>query len=227
MLKAIIFDCDGIIANTEPLHFATFRQVLEEHHLHITEEQYYTNYLALDDKSCFRRAFSTRNEALTNDTLEALIARKATYFEPLLSEHLSIFPGVIPFIQAAAQNYPLAIASGARRDEIELILRAGKVREYFQAIISTEDVINSKPHPEAFLKAYEALKKVAEPLLQQGECLVIEDSIYGIKGAQTAGMKCLAVTNTYSREHLTHADFTADSLEGLSLRTLERLFDFT
>ena len=224
MLKAIIFDCDGVIADTEPFHFESFKMVLRENNLPLTKRQYLDDYLAFDDKGCFMKAFATRGETLDEVQLASLIARKAFFLEPVLKENLTLFPGVAELVKSASRKYPLAIASGARRVEIEMILKFGQLQNYFQAIISTEDVTHSKPHPEAFIKAFKALRQIANPDLNPHECLVIEDSVNGVYGAQAAGMRCLAITNTYDPNHLTHADLTLSTLQGLSLQLLENLF---
>jgi beta-phosphoglucomutase len=224
MLKAILFDCDGVIADTEPLHFETFRKVLEENKLIITENQYYSDYLAYDDRECFKKAFADNGKLLSPDLLDRLILRKASIFEPILKETLAFFPGVKQLIHSAFEKFPLAIASGARRSEVDLILHAGKLQNYFKVIVTAENVIRSKPHPETFITAYEELKRVFSSFFLPEECLVIEDSIFGIKGAQSAGMRCLAITNSYDREELKQADFIMDSLLDISLQSLEGLF---
>ena len=223
MLKAIIFDCDGVIADTEPLHLAAFKQTLADEGIHLTDKQYYEEYLALDDRGCFKKAYSHYTKKLSARKLAALIARKSQYFEPVLEKNLKLLPGVAEFIKTASQSYPLAIASGARRQEIELILNYGQLKDYFQVIISTEDVVNGKPHPESFLRACENVKRI-DYSITPASCLVIEDSFHGVHAAKAAGMKCLAVTNSYAREHLSEADLIVESLVGLSLGQLQTLF---
>ena len=223
MIKAIIFDLDGVIANTEPLHYECLRTVLAENDILLTEQQYYSDYLAFDDRGCFRKAFSQYGKSLSEEQLESLIFRKASLFEPTLTAQLSFFPGVQALIRSAYDTYPLAIASGARRQEIDMILRAGDLGRYFLLIVAAEDVFNGKPHPEAFLSAYEGLKRARDASLSPRECLVIEDSVFGIKGAKAAGMWCLAVTNSYPREQLMHADLVVTSLQDLSIQQVERL----
>jgi beta-phosphoglucomutase len=131
---------------------------------------------------------------------------------------------VADFIRRAAESYPLAIASGALRHEIELVLEHGGVSQYFDVIISSEDVERSKPHPDPFLKALDSLARARREDVAPGECLVIEDSIHGISAARAAGMVCLAVTNSYSAAQLGEADLVVGSLEGLSMREVEELF---
>jgi beta-phosphoglucomutase len=225
MLKAIIFDCDGIIADTEPLHLATAQKVLQEEGIFLTDEDYFNEYLALDDRGCFTKAFTSHGKTVSKELLAELINRKAQYVEPLLQANLKLFPGISDFIMLVSSKYPIAMASGARREEIDLILRHGNLQAYFPIIVSTEDVTISKPDPEAFLRAWSLLNEAANQSIEQKECLVIEDSIHGVHAAHSAGMKCLAVTNSYAAELLSEAELIVSSLAGLSLEKIESLFE--
>ena len=224
MLRAIIFDCDGVIADTEPLHFAAFQRVLEEEGLQLTREQYYRDYLALDDRNCFSQVHSDRQVALGPEKLSDLIARKASYIEPMMRSHLLIFPGVVEFMRQASERFPMAVASGALRHEVELVLQHAGVRELFEVIVAAEDVVNGKPDPEPFLKACSLLNATGGQTIGPHECLVIEDSIPGVRAAHSAGMRCLAVTNSYSRERLDNADRVVGGLDEVSPSDLEDLF---
>ena len=223
MIKAIIFDCDGVIADSEPLHFAAMRQVLAEEGIALTEEIYTREYLALDDRGCYTKAFRDHGRPLTDDRLRELIARKADRLEPVMSAGLRIFPGVAEFIRAASASYPLAVASGALRHEIELILRHAGVRDCFAAIVSAEDVTRGKPDPESFQKARAALGAWRDGGVAAHECLVIEDSLHGVAAGKLAGMAVLAVTNSYPREQLRAADAVIESFAGVSVDDVERL----
>ena len=225
MLKAIIFDCDGVIADSEPLHFAALQRVLAEEGIALTEETYYRDYLAFDDRGCFSKAFHDHGQPLTDDKLRELIARKAAQLEPVMRTHLRIFPGVAEFIRNASAKYPLAVASGALRHEIDLILQHAGVRECFAMVVSAEDVMRGKPDPEAFKKAYAALSALNTNGIATHECLVIEDSLHGVEAGKLAGMPVLAVTNSYPRERLQAADVVIDSFADLTLGDIERLME--
>ena len=223
MLKAIIFDCDGVIADSEPLHMATMQQVLAEEGITVSEETYYREYLALDDRGCFTKAFRDHQRSLTDDHLHELITRKAARLEPVMQTHLRIFPGVAEFIRAASASYSLAVASGALRHEIELILRHAGVRDCFARIVSAEDVTRGKPDPESFLRAHAALSQSSDGPIAAHECLVIEDSLHGVRAGKLAGMRVLAVTNSYPREQLQAADAIIESFAGLGVEDLAQL----
>jgi HAD superfamily hydrolase (TIGR01509 family) len=225
MLRAIIVDCDGVIADTEPLHFAALQSVLGEEGIELSKELYYREYLALDDRACFIKAFSDRGETLTPKKLNELVGRKAAAVEPVLKAHLTLFRGAVDLIRSASQRFLLAVASGALLREVELILRTADVSACFRAIVGAEDVARSKPHPDPFLEALARINAGSTARIEPIECLVIEDSIYGVQSAHAAGMRCLAVTNSFPREMLAEAELVVASLEDVSLGQLESLFE--
>jgi beta-phosphoglucomutase len=223
MLKAIIFDCDGVIADTEPLHLAAFQKVLAGEGIGLSTEEYYREYLALDDRGCFTKVFREHQKPLDDARLRLLIDRKAASIEPVMRERLRLFPGVAEFIRAAADKYPLAIASGALRREVELITGLGGLRDCFGVVVTAEDVERSKPHPDPFLKACSLINARGAAMVEARECLVVEDSIHGIRAAHAAGMACLAVTNSYPKDKLAEAEMVVESLAGLRLDEVETL----
>lgn len=225
-LSAIIFDFDGIIADTEPLHFAGFRQTLAEIGIGLTESDYYTNYLGYDDRGCFLAALAAHQRPTDLATITALMQRKALAYLESVKGHLVIFPGVREFVQEAAATYPLAIASGALRHEIEFILEEAGLRKAFLHITGAEDVTKGKPDPEPFLHALDALNRQRpKQTIAPESCLVIEDSIPGLRGAKTAGMKVLAVANTHTIQDLHEAHAITPSLTQVRLSELrERLW---
>ena len=224
MLKAIIFDCDGVIANTEPIHLAGFTDVLAEHGFSLTKDDYLAHYLALDDRGCFTQAFAAHGSSLSEDQLRELIRRKAEYVRRAMRTDLTLLPGVTEFVRTAADLYPLAVASGALRNEVETVVSHGGLSECFQAIVSAEDTPRSKPHPDPFIKALQLLNQTVDKEIEAGECLVIEDSIHGLRAAHQAGMRCVAITSSYPKEKLSEAEKVIDSFLDLSLKELERLF---
>lgn len=227
MLGAIIFDFNGIIADDEPLHLEMFQKVLAEQGIPLFREEYYRSFLGMDDRDCFKAVLAARKRPADDELVDQLIAKKADYYAKTINERLIIFPGVKELIGAASPKYPLAIASGALRHEIEGILNAINLRAAFSAVVSAEDVRRGKPAPDCFVLALERLNHVRSggPAIAAGSCLVIEDSPWGVTAAHAAGMKCLAVTNSYPADSLTEADHVVSTLEGLPLAALNGLFD--
>lgn len=226
MLKAIIFDFDGVIADTEPLHLKAFQLTLKEKGIELSDEDYFENYLAYDDKTLFKELLKDRNYEHNEAQISELMNRKSEHFENVLKGNILVLEGVPEFISEVSGKYPLAIGSGAIRSEIIDILESGGLREHFEIIVSADEIINCKPDPEVFIEALRRLNNldsVSEKISPQ-ECLVIEDSTSGIKAAHSAGMKCLAITNSYAAEKLSEAELIKQSLKGIYLEEIEDLF---
>lgn len=221
-LKAVIFDFNGVIANDEPLHLELFRRILGEEGIPLTEEEYHAKYLGFDNFKCFRAALTDagrEHQAGDNCYVTELIARKTGYYLEAINERFLLFPGVVDLARKLAAAYPMAIVSGAEREEIEHVLRRGEIRDCFHVIITSADISTGKPDPEGFLKALSHLNSLG-PRIQPDECLVIEDSVAGVRAAKSAGMQCLAVTNSYTPEKLAQADWIVPSLIDFDVETL-------
>jgi beta-phosphoglucomutase len=220
-LSAIIFDFDGVIADTEPLHFAGLRQTLAEIGISLTESDYYANYLGYDDRGCFLAALTANQRPNDPVALAQLMQRKALAYLESVKNNLAIFPGVREFVRDAAALYPLAIASGALRHEIDVILEQAGLQKDFLHITSAEDVTRGKPDPQPFLHALDALnRQQRDRAITAESCLVIEDSFPGIRSAKAAGMKVLAVANTHTIQDLHEAHAVAQSLAQVRLNEL-------
>ena len=220
MLKAIIFDFDGVLADTEPLHFMVFQRVLQEEGLLLSEHDYYQKYVGFDDRGCFHAILSEHGRPAPPETIQQLVERKAAMMLGHITTTKMVYPGVVEFVKDVANRYRLAIVSGALRHEIELILKAASMRDDFEHLTAAEDVLDGKPAPEGYLHALQALNRRA-PLLAS-ECLVIEDTIFGIQAAHAAGMRCLALSTTSPPDRLGIADAVTATLQGYDLASLAR-----
>jgi beta-phosphoglucomutase len=223
MLCAVIFDFNGIIVNDEPIHFKLFQRVLGEEGIILTEDAYYARYLGFDDRGAFIAGFRDNDRSFTDQKLSELIDRKALYYQDAIRNHVVIFPGVKTLVYGLAPSVPLAVASGALRHEIATILTTAGLLNYFQVIVSAEDVKQGKPEPEIFLRVLAKLNGSASPQIEAANCVVIEDSKEGIRGARAAGMKCLAVTNSHPADLLGDANVVVKSLEEVTLPFLQKL----
>jgi len=220
VLKAIIFDFDGVLADTEPLHFRMFQRVLQEEGLPLSERDYYQKYVGFDDRGCFHAILSEHGRPAQPETIQQLVERKAALMLGQITTTKVVYPGVVEFVKSVASRYRLAIVSGALRHEIELILKAAGMRDDFEHLTAAEDVLDGKPAPEGYLHALQALNRRA-PLLAS-ECLVIEDTILGIQAAHAAGMRCLALSTTSPPDRLGIADAVTTTLQGYDLASLAR-----
>ena len=230
MLKAIIFDFNGIILNDERLHFRAMQEAVARLGVHVTEQEYWDRYLPLDDWTCLASICSDHSRPLTEEEQDQALSHKLQAYQRLLRGGYPLFPGVAQFIARAASVYPLAVATGARREEVTGTLAATGLERFFTVVVSAQDFTKGKPHPESFLLALQRLNEQldggARPIAPK-ECLVIEDSVHGVQGALSAGMACLAVTNTYSRDKLAAANRVVGSLAEVEIDSLPSLFEGT
>ena len=223
-IRAIVFDFDGVIANSEPLHFRAYRDVLAQSDVTLDEQDYYARYLGYDDLGAFRQIGLDRSIAWSRGELADLVRRKAILMEELERTHSVLFDGAADAVRRLAGARPLAIASGALRGEIERVLRREDLSRYFAAVVGAEDTPASKPAPDPYLKAVELLSHATGTALHPAECLAIEDSRWGLESARTAGLHTVAVAHTYPAASL--ADAADEVLPDLSRLTLEFLGRF-
>ena len=229
MIKGILFDFNGVIIDDEPLQMKAYQEILGKEGVVVTEEYYYS-CLGMDDKTFVSEAYRRDGkEPDTNKVLEATLAKSAKWRE-LIADELPLFPGVVDFIKKMANDFALGIVSMSTREDIGLVLEQANLGEYFSIIVSAEDVSNCKPHPECYLKGFNALdsyriKQQHLPMVH-GECLVIEDSPPGIQSAKAAGLQALGVTNTVSADALraAGADAIAKNLDDWMPGSVRRVF---
>jgi beta-phosphoglucomutase len=207
MPRAIIFDFDGVIADTEWLHFETFREVLAEEGIPIDERDHMERFLGINDRAGFEKALREAGRAAPPLRVAELVERKSARYSRRLEE-VRPYPGVPEILEGLAPRVALAIASGGRAVEIEQVLARHRLRGCFRALATADHVQSSKPAPDVFLAALAALRGSSPDLaaLDPAGCLAIEDSLPGIQAARAAGMPCLAVAHTYPVERLGEAD---------------------
>lgn len=219
-IRGIIFDFNGVIIDDEGAHFHGFQQALKEEGLSLSWEEYCQDYLPYDDHNFFLHFLYDQKQESDPQSIRRLIDLKSEHYFKAIEEHVPMIEPTIDFVRQLSPTVPVAIASGAARKEIESVLDQLKLLERFATIVSAEDVVKGKPHPEAFLKALDGLRKT-DSSLQTHQALVIEDSYRGVQSVHAAGMKCLALTTTYSREQLAEADLVLETLQSWTLERLE------
>lgn len=215
-LGALIFDFDGTIADSEPLHLAAFQRTFaDECGLELTEADYKAHYLAFDDQTMMSTFLADRGVEVPPGRFEQLLEIKESHYEKLAGEP-PILPGAAALIRAASARWPLAVASGALESEIRPVLEDAGLIDYFQTIVSAEMVERGKPDPESFLTALARINENLDEKIPPSGALVFEDSIPGLSSGRAAGMRVLAITNSFPREQLTEADRVVDSLEEIA-----------
>lgn len=208
----IIFDFDGVVVDTEPIHHRAFQVVLEPLGLGFSWEAYQEVFMGFDDRDAFREAFRRSERPLTDQMLHELIAAKAKSFDEIIESGVMPYPGVLELIKSSqAAGIPLAICSGALRSDILPILNQLEVTDCFSVIVTAEDVPQSKPDPTCYRIAAQELRATGGLSSDQLLC-AIEDTPAGIQAAQGAGLKVIGVTNSYPAETISQADRVVDSL---------------
>ena len=213
-LRAIIFDCDGVIADTEPVHCDAFARTLAEHNISMSREEYYADCLGFDDEGLFEHIFRRDGNPLSRAEMDTLLTRKRELYMTLIEADRVQLPGVVDFVRDASQRWPLAICSAAIRPEVDHITEALGIASCFAVIVTAENVAATKPHPEGYLQALRLLNETGrfDPPLRADECLVIEDSVPGIRAGQAAGMTVLAVASSHPADQLTAANAVTPTL---------------
>jgi beta-phosphoglucomutase len=217
VIRGIVFDFDGVIADSEPLHFRALQEVVAPLGITIGRSEYYDRYLGYDDVGTFRAIGQLKGIPFSEAQIVSLIAEKSVIFQTLVAAGGVLYAGASACIERLAPHYPLGIASGALRHEIEAILRAGALDRHFRFIVASGETPTGKPAPDPYLRAA-ALHGLAPE-----SCVAIEDSQWGIDSASGAGMRCIGITHTYAASQLSGADVVVQSLEQLTpelIRTL-------
>ena len=241
VLRAIIFDFDGIIVNSEPLIMRLTQRLAAREGWTVSEEDYYRNYLALDDRGIMEHLYQSHGRPIDNARRDELVEWKIRHYAEAIREGLPPISGTSEFVHKVATQLPLAIASGSLRSEVEHLLQKLGLRDKFAVITTADDCDRCKPDPEIFLKALERLKQLpafngkvrgetgqrerAPATLRAGECLAIEDAPAGVRAAQAAGMKCLALAHSRPLEALGHADWACREFVDVDLEKIRAAFD--
>ena len=222
-LQAIVFDFDGVIADSEPLHLKAFQRALAEEGMTLEADEYFSRYLGFDDVGVFEALARDRTVAWTARHITELVARKGVKLQALLADGEVLFPGAPAFIRAAAAEMPVAIASGALRHEIVQILEAAALDQFFPVIVASGDTPESKPSPGPYLLAFEQLQARTAHRLDPQRCVAVEDSVWGLESARRAGLRCVGVTTSYAADELRGAELVVAGLHALTLPMLDSL----
>jgi beta-phosphoglucomutase len=212
--RAILFDFDGVIVNSEPLHLFAFQKVLEAEKIDLSEEEYYRELIGFDDRGAFRHLYEKRKIDIEPKDLSRLMTRKSEMVMELIEDKkYHALPGVEEFVRGLWRHYPLAICSGALREEIEAMLAGIALRDCFATIVAAEDVTVGKPDPRGYILCMDQVSQIAHVALKPENCLVIEDAPSVIKTVNAAGFATLGVATSYDIEKLTEAKWKVKTLD--------------
>ncbi len=217
MISAIVFDFDGVLVDSEPLHLRAYQEVLERFGLSLPREKYYASYLGYDDRGVFTAVADARDWPLDEQKLGDLIEEKSRVFDALLAGGDLLYAGAAECVARLAAVWPLGIASGAARPEIEHTLRSSGLDRHFRFVVAAGETPIGKPAPDPYRKA--ATLHGHPP----AACVAIEDSRWGIESAKAAGLWCIGITHTYPVSELLQADAIVTSLAELTPELIKTL----
>jgi len=208
MLKAILFDMDGVLVDSEEFIFEATKMMFAEHGISVKKEDALP-FVGTGENS-YISGIGLHNGFRVD--IERDKARTYQLYEQIASAKLNALPGVSEFISNCAyKGLKMAVASSADKIKVMINLREiGLSADHFGAIVTGEDVKNKKPFPDIYLKAATLLGVKPE------ECLVVEDAVSGVKAAKAAGAKCLALTTSFDAELLTEADWICEDLANVN-----------
>lgn len=205
-IKAVIFDMDGVIVDSESLSVASEKAVLNKHGIVIDESDWGT-FKGKTTSAIF--SYVIKKYHVENVTVEQMINEKFFQYMEMFDKEISIFPQFQELINYLRPKYKIALTTSSVKEMKDRILEKFDLEKYFDVIVTGDMVSNGKPHPEPYLLT---LNKLG---LQGSECVVVEDSDNGITSAKEAGIKTIAVTHTFPEEKLSHADFIVDGLRDI------------
>jgi beta-phosphoglucomutase len=211
---AVLFDFDGVLCNSEPLHFFAFQEVLAAEKLQLTEADYYNEMIGFDDRGAFKHLFSLRGRELDPKTFLRVMTRKNEVMMDLIRRRrFQPLDGVEEFVRGLWRHCPLGICTGALREEVEAMLEGLSLRDCFQVIVAAEDVEVGKPDPRGYVLAAKLLaEKHAKRSLKPQDCLIVEDAPTVVRAVKAIGFPTLAVANSYPVEKLADADYVVKNL---------------
>lgn len=225
MLKAVIFDFDGVICDSELLHYKALNAVFNRYGVDVPKAVHWDKYLGYTDRENIEAVNADYRMGLDDAGMQRLMAEKKDVFDEMARTESLIIEGVAPFVRMLVEHdIDRAICSGALRSDIDLMLDDSGLAEAFKIIVTADNVTKGKPDPEGYLLALDKLRAATGKDIAPADCAVIEDSHWGLEAATAAGMHPIAVTNTYSRaELLQKAELVVDRLDTISADTLRKL----
>ena len=216
-VRAVVFDFDGVLANSEPLHLRSYQMVLEELGVTLDRDEYYSTYLGFDDVMAFRTLAARRGLGWSDADITKIIQRKTLIFDDIIASVEVLYPEAAACVERLSAAMPIGIASGALRHEIVAILTRAGLLGSFRFIVAAGDTPAGKPAPDPYVRAAE-LHRVAP-----AECVAIEDSRWGLESARAAGLRCVGITQTYPADALPGSDVIIDSLDQFTIELIASL----
>ncbi|MFH1760194.1 MAG: HAD family phosphatase [bacterium] len=205
MIKALIFDFDGVIANTEPLHARAVASVFKRMNLPVTHQDI-QNAIGTPDPGFFKNMLVKYNGSVSDEIVHNMLIQKRKIYMDIAASRVKPLPGIVKLLESTA-SYPKAIATTCSQETVRPLLKKMGILPHFRIIIGYYDVENCKPHPEPYLKAAQGLG------IPPHRCMVFEDSPTGALSALGAGCRVTGVLTNFGREHLKKCHFIIDNFK--------------
>ena len=213
--RAVVFDFDGVLADTEGLHLSAFQDVFAARGWTLDRQAYFDNYLGYDDRDLVRAFAADQSLRLGAAEIEAILLDKSRQYDRRVAAGSILYPTATAAVTRLGSTFRLAIASGSLRGEILAILRVNNLADAFRVIVGADDVARSKPAPDAYAAAVERLG------VSPSAAVAIEDSHWGLTAAKAAGLRTIGITTSYAAPALTLADTIVDSLDEVTVELVE------
>lgn len=214
MIKAVLFDMNGIIIDDEHIHEMAFRETVKPFNIDLDHQIYLECCAGKTDRAGYEQIATKFSGDLP---IDELLQQKSQMYLKLFPANKKDYPGVISLIHSLAKFFTLALTSSSSRAEVDLIIKEFEINHEFSVTVSANDVTKGKPDPEPYLITAEKLGVLPS------ECVVIEDSRSGVLSAKTAGCFCVGVTTTHSAEDLKKADLVVDHYSSLNAQVIKDL----
>jgi beta-phosphoglucomutase len=219
MRRGVVFDFDGVLADSEGLHLAAFQDVLSARGWTLARATYFDRYLGYDDRDLLETFLSDHDIQVPAAELDAIVAEKGRRYDARVQGNNILFPGAAACVARLRGAFALGIASGSLHEEITDILRANDLQQAFEVVVGADDVAQSKPAPDSYAAAVERLG------VRPQDAVAIEDSHWGLTAARAAGLRTIAITTSYPRHALLGADAVIDSLDEVTAEFISRLME--
>lgn len=212
---AVIFDADGVIVDSNPFHKIAMKKFCGKYGIHLTVENMESQIFGRTNKDWITKVFGNH---LTLKQIKAYEKEKEALFRQIFLPHIRPVKGLIGFLEKLRQyNIVRTVASSAPPVNVDFFLDKTGTKDFFDVIINGDEVENSKPHPEIYLKTMEIIKYPPE------KCIVIEDSLSGVQSARSAGCKVIGLTTTHTAQELANTDKVINDFDDLHLEDLQKL----
>lgn len=206
---------NGVITDDEKIHELATQNIFNTIGFDVTPEIYRKFCLGRTDLAAFKDVLEQFE--INGQNLGNLIELKSIQYQKLIAGNLKTYPGIVKLIKDLYQKYPLALTSSSTFEEVQTVMDELNIGSLFKVLITSRDVAHGKPHPEPYLLTAEKLG------VAPANCLVIEDSENGVKSAKSAGMKCIAISNTENPDKLGLADFIIKEYSEISDDLIQKI----